>query len=97
MLTIVWVRNGVATEGNHLMATLLNIGDAPFLMVKIAVGALAALVVIRWAELPVARYGLATALSCYVLLMGVHFLTGLSAIGMMFGISPESLVNLVSN
>jgi hypothetical protein len=29
VLTIYWVRNGFATEGNHLMATLLDIGDRP--------------------------------------------------------------------
>ena len=38
VLTIFWVRNGYATEGNHLMSTLLDIGDMPFLMVKLAVG-----------------------------------------------------------
>src|SRR6478672_5689302 len=34
LLTIVWVRNGVATEGNQLMAGLLDIGNGPFLLVK---------------------------------------------------------------
>ena len=42
LLTIVWVRSGVATEGNQLMASLLDIGNGPFLAVKIAMGTVAA-------------------------------------------------------
>ena len=38
LLTVVWVRAGVATEGNQLMASLLDIGNVPFLGVKIAIG-----------------------------------------------------------
>jgi len=38
------VRNGFATEGNQLMAELLDIGDLPFLAVKVAVGGVAAIV-----------------------------------------------------
>lgn len=81
VLTIFWVRNGFATEGNHLMATLLDIGDFPFLMVKIAVGAAAAGVLWNWGHLKLAKYGLALALLIYTGLMGIHFLTGLSAMG----------------
>lgn len=81
VLTIYWVRNGFASEGNHLMAGLLDIGILPFLIVKIAVGATAAIVLWRWANLRLAKYGLAVALALYISLMGVHFLTGLSALG----------------
>ena len=81
LLTIVWVRTGVATEGNHLMATLLDIGDHTFLGVKIAIGALAALVLLRWANLKLARLGLSVALAVYISLMGIHVFTGLSAFG----------------
>lgn len=81
LLTIVWVRSGVATEGNQLMATLLDIGNGPFLAVKIAVGVIAAVVLIKWGRLPVARYGLAVALAIYIGLMGVHLFTGLAAFG----------------
>ena len=81
MLTIVWVRNGVATEGNHLMARLLDSGDFPFLMTKIAIGAVTALVILRWGNLPLARHGLTVALAVYIGLMGVHVVTGLSAFG----------------
>jgi hypothetical protein len=81
LLTIVWVRSGVATEGNQLMASLLDIGNGPFLIVKIAIGAVAALVLVRWGSRPMARYGLAVALAVYIGLMGIHVFTGLSAFG----------------
>jgi hypothetical protein len=81
LLTIYWVRNGFATEGNQLMATLLDMGDMPFLAVKVAVGALAAFVLLRFSKLRLARYGLAAALAVYIGLMGIHLLTGLCAFG----------------
>jgi hypothetical protein len=89
VLTIYWVRNGYATEGNHLMATLLDIGDVPFLLVKIAIGAVTATVLWRWRKMRLAKYGLAVALVVYIGLMGVHFVTGLSA----FGIVSNTFVN----
>ena len=81
LLTIVWVRNGVATESNQLMARLLDIGNGPFLFTKIAIGAIAAVVLSRCGNRPVARYGLAVALAVYLGLMAVHIFTGLSAFG----------------
>jgi hypothetical protein len=81
VLTVYWVRNGFATEGNHLMATLLEIGDWPFLMVKFAMGTVAALVLWKWRHLRLAKYGLSLTLLLYICLMGVHFFTGLSAFG----------------
>ena len=81
VLTIYWVRNGFATEGNHLMATLLDIGDWPFLAVKVSIGAVTAVVLWRWRKFRLAKYGLTVALAVYVALMGVHFFTGLSAFG----------------
>jgi Domain of unknown function (DUF5658) len=81
VLTIYWVRNGFATEGNQLMATLLDIGDLPFLAVKVAIGAVTAIVLWRWRNLRLAKYGLAVALAVYISLMGIHFFTGLSAFG----------------
>lgn len=81
LLTLIWVRNGVVTEGNQLMATLLDIGDLPFLGVKLAVGSVTAFVLWRWRSKKLARYGLLVALSVYIGLMGIHFLTGLFALG----------------
>src|SRR3982751_6212270 len=81
LLTIVWVRNGIASEGNQILAPLLETGDYTFLAVKLAIGTVAALVLLRWSNLSVARYGLTAALVVYVGLMGVHIFTGLSALG----------------
>ncbi|MBC7900019.1 MAG: hypothetical protein H7070_08185 [Saprospiraceae bacterium] len=81
LLTIVWVRSGVATEGNHLMASLLDIGDFPFLVVKLCMGAVTAFVLLRWGYMKVARYGLSVALAVYISLMGIHVFTGLAAFG----------------
>jgi hypothetical protein len=81
LLTLFWVRTGVATEGNQLMARLLDVGNGPFLFVKIAIGAVAAIVLYKWGNRPVARYGLAVALAVYISLMGIHVFTGLTAFG----------------
>ncbi len=81
IFTIYWVRNGFATEGNHFMSTLLDMGDMPFLAVKVAVGAVAAVALWHWSKFKVARFGLALALTLYTALMGIHFVTGLSAFG----------------
>ncbi|MEJ7847245.1 MAG: DUF5658 family protein [Pyrinomonadaceae bacterium] len=91
LLTIVWVRSGVATEGNHLMATLLDIGDFPFLMVKLLMGAVTAFVLLRWNYIKIARYGLSVALAAYISLMGIHLFTGLTAFGY---VSNSALDNL---
>lgn len=82
LLTVFWVRNGYASEGNRLMATLLEMGDLPFLGVKIAVGIVAAVAFCSWGRFKLARYGLSLSLILYVGVMAVHFLTGLSAAGL---------------
>jgi len=92
LLTIFWVRNGIATEGNQLMARLLDIGDFTFLAAKIAIGATAALVLLIWGNRKVARYGVTVALALYISLMGVHLFTGLSAAGV---ISSASLTDFL--
>ena len=81
LLTILWVRNGIATEGNRLMAELLDIGNFPFLAVKIAMGAFTAIVLLRFSHKRLARFGLTVSLGVYLGLMFVHLFTGLSAFG----------------
>ena len=81
LLTIIWVRAGVATESNQLMAGLLDIGNMPFLAAKIAMGTIVALVLFRWGNRPLGRYGVAVALAVYLGLMGIHIFTGLTAFG----------------
>ena len=80
-LTILWVRLNVATEGNGLMASLLDRGDAPFLSVKLAIGAIAGYTLYRFAEIPIARRGMKLVLGIYLALMIVHVATGFSALG----------------
>lgn len=80
-LTIIWVRNGLATEGNGLMAHLLDAGNAPFLLTKLLVGAGVAIILYRWSHLALARRGLTLVLGLYLALMFVHALTGVSALG----------------
>ncbi len=91
ILTIVWVRSGVATEGNQLMASLLDIGNGPFLGVKIAIGTIAGLVLCKWGNRPLARYGLAVTIAVYLGLMGIHFFTGLSAFGYVSNTSARDI------
>jgi hypothetical protein len=80
-LTIIWVRANLATEGNGLMARLLEMGDAQFLYAKLGIGAFAAYILYRYAHLPLARRGMKLALSIYAALMFVHAATGMSALG----------------
>ena len=80
-LTILWVRMNVATEGNGLMASLLDAGELPFLLVKLGIGAFAAYVLYRCAHLPLARKGMRFVLAVYLLLMIIHTATGFSALG----------------
>ena len=91
VLTLVWVTNGIAEEGNHLMAMLLEIGPGMFLGVKLAIGAFAAFVLLRWGDRPLARYGVTAALAVYIGVMAIHFVTFLSAAGLMAGAGIEQL------
>ncbi|MGI8813101.1 MAG: DUF5658 family protein [Pyrinomonadaceae bacterium] len=93
LLTIVWVRNGVASEGNTLMARLLETGDFAFLAAKIGIGIAAAVVLLKWGDLPIAKYAVGVALAIYIGLMCVHTLTGLSALGYV----PQASIEAVSH
>ncbi|MGB7203507.1 MAG: DUF5658 family protein [Pyrinomonadaceae bacterium] len=94
LLTIIWVRGGVATEGNQLMASLLDIGSLPFLGVKIAMGTVTAIVLLKSRNHPLARYGVAIALGVYIGLMGIHLFTGLAAAGVVSNSQIQELANL---
>lgn len=80
-LTIVWVRAGLATEGNGLMAPLLAAGNGPFLLTKLLIGASVAYILYHWSHLQLAQRGIKLALGLYMALMFVHAATGLSALG----------------
>jgi hypothetical protein len=93
-LTLIWVRSNIATEANNLMAQLLNIGDAPFLLTKLAIGAFAAYMLYRCSHMTIARRGMQLVLSVYGALMLVHVATGLSALGWA---EPLAMVTLVGD
>jgi hypothetical protein len=80
-LTLLWIRLDVASEGNALMALILNHGEMTFLAAKLLVGAFAAFVLYRCSHLPIAKYGLTAVLAIYVGLMLVHTATGFVALG----------------
>ena len=80
-LTILWLRLNIATEGNGIMAGLLNHSEASFLSVKLLVGGLSAYILYRFAEVPIARRGMKIVLGIYLGLMVVHMATGFSALG----------------
>jgi len=80
-LTLFWVHANIASEGNGLMSQLLKVGDAPFLVVKLAIGAFAAYILYRCSHLPLARRGMQLVLAIYAALMLAHVATGMSALG----------------
>jgi hypothetical protein len=92
-LTVVWVRLGIATEGNALMARVLEAGVAPFMLTKLVVGALVAYTLYRFSHMALARRGLQAVLGLYLLLMFVHAAAAASAAGLK---SPDALVALFS-
>jgi Domain of unknown function (DUF5658) len=92
-LTVVWVRAGVATEGNGLMARVLSAGVAPFFVTKLLVGALVAYVLYRFSALAIARRGTRLVLGIYLAHMLVHAATGLSALHIF---NPDAVVAYVT-
>jgi hypothetical protein len=93
-LTLFWVHSNVATEGNGLMNQLLMLGDAPFMLVKLAIGGFAAYMLFRASHLALARHGMRLVLTIYVLLMMAHFATGMLALGWP---APMSALTYISN
>lgn len=81
-LTLLWIQLNVATEGNALMARVLDHGELSFLAAKLIVGGFAAYILYRCSHMPIARHGLTIVLGIYVLLMLVHAATGAVALGL---------------
>jgi len=93
-LTLIWVRAGLATEGNWLMAQLLDSSELLFLATKILVGLLAATIFYKWSHLKVAQRGVQIALTVYGGVMLIHLATGATALGWA---EPEHLFAVVLN
>lgn len=97
ILTLVWVKSGVAPEANQLMANLMEESDFAFLGMKILMGTLAAVVLLRWGDRKLARVGVAVALAVYVCVMGVHLLTFLTAIDQVTAqVIPQQVPEIIS-
>jgi hypothetical protein len=84
----------VASEGNALMARILDHGELTFLGVKVAIGAIAAYILYRCAHLPLAKHGLTAVLAIYACLMLVHAATGCVALGWQ---APVTLLTYLGN
>ena len=103
-LTLVWIKANIATEGNALMARVLEHGEVPFIGVKLLIGAFAAFILYRCAHLPIAKHGMTLVLTIYCGLMLVHAATGCAALGWRgpevvvgyFGHLPQVLFGLFS-
>ena len=93
-LTLVWIKANVATEGNALMARVLEYGEIPFIGVKLLIGAFAAYILYRCAHLPIAKHGMTLVLTIYCGLMLVHAATGCAALGWR---GPEVVVGYVGH
>jgi hypothetical protein len=93
-LTLFWVHSNIASEGNGLMSELLKVGDAPFMLVKLMVGAFAAYTLYRCSHLPLARRGMQLVLTIYIALMVAHAATGMSALGWS---EPLTVVTYITN
>ena len=81
LVMIGWVRSGLAPEANHLMAGLLDMGDAPFLAVKLGMGVLTCATLLYGSGFRLARIGVAVALVVYAGAMLSHILTGFAVSG----------------
>jgi len=93
-LTLFWVHSNIASEGNGLMSELLRVGDVPFMLVKLMVGAFAAYTLYRCSHLPLARRGMQLVLTIYLALMVIHAAAGMSALGWS---EPLTVVTYITN
>ena len=81
VVTLMWVRNGWATEGNYLMAAVLDFGEVPFLAVKLFMGLLAAAVLLYGSQYRLAVIGARVGLAAYSIAIVSHILTGFAVTG----------------
>lgn len=78
------------------MASLMEHSDLAFVGVKILMGTLVAVVILRWGNRKLARYGVAVALAVYISVMGIHLLTFLTAVTSTASIfSPQQVPEVV--
>jgi hypothetical protein len=81
LVTIFWIRYGITTEGNYLMATVLDYGEAPFFAIKLGMGLVTAGVLLYGAQYRLAQIGARLGLIAYSFAIASHILTGFAAKG----------------
>ena len=81
VITLMWVRNGWATEGNYLMATALDFGEGTFLAIKLGMGFVTAVVLLYGSEYRLAHFGARLGLAAYSIAIVSHILTGFAVTG----------------
>jgi hypothetical protein len=81
LFTIFWVKSGIATELNVVMASVITAGIIPFLALKILIGAFTGGVLLYGANFRLAHSGAKVALAAYGFVMMTHFFTALAALG----------------
>ncbi len=80
-VTLLWVQNGWAEEGNFLMASLLDLGVAPFLAIKLGMGVVACAVLLYGSDNRLAKIGVRLGLAAYSVAIVSHILTGFAVSG----------------
>ncbi len=80
-VTLIWIRYGVTTEGNFLMATALDYGELPFLAIKLGMGVITVGVLLYGAQYRLAVIGARVGLVAYSVAIVSHVLTGFAAKG----------------
>lgn len=73
-----WVEAGWAREANPLMAALLELGVGAFIAGKLILGSGGALVLQKWSDRALARFGLLAALIVYGFVVAMHLTEGLA-------------------
>ncbi len=81
VITIIWVRNAWATEGNFLMASALDFGEGTFFAIKLGMGIITAAVLLYGAQYRLAQIGARIGLVAYSVAIVSHVLTGFAVSG----------------
>ena len=82
VLTSAWVSEGVATEGNPVMAAAMQYGFGPFVLGKVALVGLGVGLLYRYREERFARLAVIPAALLYSFVVGSHFGIGVMVSGL---------------
>lgn len=77
LFTLYYVRNGLATEANPLMAYYLDHSDSAFLIVKMYMATIGIAIMYMYRDRKAAMVGLWGAMAVYSLVVGNHLIWGL--------------------